>query len=105
MAEVITFVLAEVDDDHASQIATSLQAVIDGGLPPQIEETFLLRGPEDAIAILTAWRTRDDLDRMLASSDEPVARRLMRQAGGTPTVTIYTVLVPRSHATIGPLRA
>ncbi len=30
---------------------------------------------------------------MLASGDEPFARRLIRSAGGTPEVTIYDVVV------------
>ncbi len=49
---------------------------------------------------LSVWHRRADLEAMLASGEEPFARRLIRGAGGTPDVRIYDI-VHRAATTSG----
>ena len=55
-------------------------------------ETFLLGSGAGELAILSVWHRRADLDAMLASGEEPLARRLIRDAGGTPEAMFYEIL-------------
>lgn len=51
------------------------------------------------MAILSVWHRRADLDAMLASGEEPFARRLIHSAGGTPQVAIYEIVVRATSST------
>ncbi|CAN5646449.1 hypothetical protein BH24CHL9_BH24CHL9_00810 [soil metagenome] len=93
MAEVITLVTGTVAPERVREVLEPYREGVAGGPPPTIEETFLLRSDPGDLAILSVWHRRADLDAMLASGEEPFARRLIREAGGTPTVTIFEVLV------------
>jgi hypothetical protein len=62
-------------------------------LPPGLAETFLLSEPGGRMTVLTVWRGRADLEAMLDSGEEPFARRLIREAGGTPEVGIYDIVL------------
>jgi len=57
--------------------------------PPAIVWTELLTTATGSVAIVTTWRDREALEEMLASGQEPLARRLVREAGGEPTVEIF----------------
>ena len=46
----------------------------------------------DEMSIVTVWTRREDLEATIASNEEPFARRLIRQAGGTPSVRIFEVV-------------
>lgn len=92
MAEVVTHVTGVVQPDGAHQIAEAYRAAVAEGLGPAIEETFLLGADGGRVTIVTVWRRRADLEAMLASGDEPLARRLIREAGGTPGVTVYRIV-------------
>ena len=72
------------------EVAEPYAAGISAGLPAGIEQTMLIRDGEE-MGIVTVWASRQDLEAMLASGEEPFARRLIRKAGGTPQVRIFDV--------------
>lgn len=92
MAEVVTLVTGQIPPGRTEELAKAYQALVQDGLPPTLDETFLLRADSGQMAILSVWRRRADLDAMLATGDEPPARRLIREAGGTPEATFYGIV-------------
>lgn len=101
MAEVVTLVSGLIEPGRAHEVLDPYREALQQGPPPEIEETFLLKGDGDQMAILSVWHRRADLDAMLASGQEPFARRLIRSAGGTPEVAIYEVVVRATGAAAG----
>ncbi len=93
MSAVVTIVTGRISADRVHEVADPYREALKDGLPPDLEETFLLQGDGGQLAILSVWHRREDLDAMLASGEEPFARRLVRAAGGMPEVSIYEVLV------------
>lgn len=59
------------------------------------------RAGDDRIGILSLWHRRADLDALLASGEEPPARRLIREHGGDPEATFWEVAL-RGSAVAGP---
>lgn len=100
MPEVMTYVTGRVGSDRLFQVVERYRAAILDGPPPSIESTYLVEGSEGMVAILTFWRTREDLETMRSSGEEPLARRLIREAGGDPEVRVLRVLA--SSAPSGP---
>ena len=92
MAEVVTIVSGIVARERANQVIEPYRDALKEGLPPTLEETFLVMGEADQMAIVSVWYRRADLEAMLASGEEPFARRLIRGAGGTPEVRIYEIV-------------
>lgn len=92
MAEVITMVSGQITPDRIHEVIDPYREALAGGPPATLEETFLLRGEGDQLAILSVWHHRTDLDALLASGEEPFARRLIRAAGGTPEVRIFEIV-------------
>jgi hypothetical protein len=86
-------VSAHVSADRRDEVLRPYSEAIAGGLPPEIRQTFLLVGEDDTIAVATVWNSREDLDAMLASGEEPFARRLLREAGGKPEATFFDIQV------------
>jgi hypothetical protein len=94
LAETVTLVTGRVDPDRHAAVVRQYEEGTAQGLPTALEETFLLRNPDcDQLAIMTVWATRQELDAMLATGEEPFARRLIRTAGGTPEVHIFDVVL------------
>ena len=91
MGEVVTWVSGNVFRDRQEEISRGFRAAIDAGIPPGIAETMLLRDG-DEVSVLTTWRTREDLQATIGSPEEPLARRLIREAGGVPSVRIFEVI-------------
>ena len=91
MAAVITIVSGAVEQERQPSVVEAYQAAIADGIPEALETTFLTRDG-DGLAVVTVWRSRDVLDAYIATGEEPLARRLMREAGATPTVRILEVL-------------
>ena len=98
MAEVVTLVTGRLEPDRAREMAETYRGLLARGLPPTLEETFLVRGDNDVWGIVSIWRSRADLDALLAGPEEPTARRLIREAGGSPVVRILDVVVQGSRA-------
>ncbi len=93
MAEVVTLVTGYVEPDTIPEVTATSRKALEGGTPPDLEETFLLSGAAGQVGVLSVWHRRADLDAMLASGEEPFARRLIRSAGGTPEVAVYDIVV------------
>ncbi len=91
MGAVITWVRGRVAPDRQAEVLGSYRAAIAAGLPPDIDQTMLIH-EGDELSIVTVWPRREDLDAMLASGAEPFARRLIREAGGEPTVRVFDLL-------------
>jgi hypothetical protein len=92
MAGVVTWVSGRIDAARHDDVVTKFSAAVEGGPPPAIERTILLRDG-DEISIVTTWRSREALEATIASPEEPLARRLIREAGGTPTIRVFDVVV------------
>ena len=92
VGEVVTWVSGRVEEDRLPEIERHFSAAIEGGLPPGISQTMLIRDG-DEVSIVTTWHSREDLAAMQASGQEPLARRLIREAGGTPILRVFDVAV------------
>jgi hypothetical protein len=88
---VLSLVTARISPERQAEVITPYRETISGGLPPAIRHTLLLVGDDDTVAIATVWKSREDLDAMLASGEEPFARRVLREAGGDPTVKFFDI--------------
>jgi heme-degrading monooxygenase HmoA len=95
MTSVVTLVSATIPPDRVPDVTGPFSAAIRSGMPER-RQTSLLRGDDDRWAIVTVWNSREDLDSYLASVEEPFARRLFREAGGTPEVEVFEVVVDSS---------
>jgi heme-degrading monooxygenase HmoA len=91
MAEVVTIASGSIDPARVDDVESRYRRELESAPPTGIEQTYLLRGDGGRVAVVTFWRSRADLDAMRASGEEPFARRLIREAGGTPEVAIYDV--------------
>ena len=92
MSQVITHVQGTVEPDRVTEVRAEYEAALAPGLPPGLMETFLAQSEPGHIAIITVWASQGDLDTMIASGQEPLARRLIREAGGLPELTVLTVI-------------
>lgn len=101
MAEVVTLVTGRVEPDRAHEVTDPYREALEDGPPPDIEETFLLQAEGGQMAILSVWHRRADLDAMLASGEEPFARRLIRGAGGNPQVAVFEIVARATGTTAG----
>jgi heme-degrading monooxygenase HmoA len=88
---VLSLVTANISPRRLAEVTTPYREVAGAELPPGIRQTFLLIGDDDTVAIATVWNSREDLDSMLASGQEPFARRVLREAGGDPVVRFFDV--------------
>ncbi len=98
MAEVVTLVTGYVEPDRVAEVAETYRKALQSGTPPDLEETFLLGASDGRVGVLSVWYRRADLDAMLASGEDPFARRLIQNAGGTPEVAIYDIVVRATGA-------
>jgi heme-degrading monooxygenase HmoA len=88
---VLSFVSASVSADRRDEVIRPYSDAVSGDLGPGIRQTFLLVGDDDTMAIATVWKSREDLDSYIASVEEPLARRLLREAGGEPQVRFFDI--------------
>lgn len=88
----MSFVSAVVDLSRHAEVRAQVEGAVARGLPPGLRETFLLVDGE-TLAIATVWESRDALAAMQSSGEEPLARRVLREAGGDPVATFYDVLL------------
>jgi heme-degrading monooxygenase HmoA len=90
---VLSFVSASVAADRRDEVIRPYTDAVAGDLGVGVRQTFLLRGEDDTMAIATVWNSREDLNSYIASVDEPLARRLLREAGGEPQVRFFDIQV------------
>jgi hypothetical protein len=98
MSGVLSLVRGVVQPEAVDGVRSRYAAGIVGARPPGLDATWLLQGSDGSLAIATLWRDRAALDAMVATGDEPFARRLIREAGGTPTAEFFEVLEASSGA-------
>ena len=93
---VLSFVSARISPERRDEVVGPYSAMVErGSLPPGLERTFLLEGEDGTMAIATVWESRDALDAMLATGEEPFARRVLMEAGGQPAAQFFDVVAER----------
>ena len=92
MTTVVTMVSGTIAAERVAEVKEQYQTATSLGLPAGMERTFLLRAEESRVAILSVWRDRGAVDAMIASGEEPLARRLIREAGGEPEPVFWEAL-------------
>jgi hypothetical protein len=97
----LSLVRGTISPERLEEIAAPYRAATARGLPSTMAATYLLSDASGTVAIATIWHDRADLDAMIASNDEPFARRLIRQAGGDPQAEFFDV-VATSEASAKP---
>ena len=90
---VLSFVRGSVSADRRDEVIRPYTDAVAGDLGPGVRQTFLLLGEDDTMAIATVWNSREDLDSYIASVEEPLARRILREAGGEPQVMFFDIQV------------
>jgi heme-degrading monooxygenase HmoA len=88
---VLSFVSARISANRRDEVIRPYSEAVAAGLPPGIRQTFLLQGEDETMAIATVWSSREDLDAMVASGEEPFARRILREAGGEPEPRFFEI--------------
>jgi hypothetical protein len=96
--KIMSIVRARIDPGRVDLIRMPYEAALAAGLPPAIVETSLLADESGDVAIATVWRDRATLDAMLATGEEPFARRLLREAGGEPRAEFFDILATSTDA-------
>jgi hypothetical protein len=89
---VLTFVSSRIPPERREEVIRPFAEAVRDGLPPTIRQTFLVVG-DDTVAIASVWHQREDLDALLASGEEPFARRVLREAGGDPEARFFEIRV------------
>jgi heme-degrading monooxygenase HmoA len=92
MVSVFSMVSARIRPERTPELISRFGAAVRAGMPER-RQTSLLRGDDDTWSIITFWRSRQELDNYLASVSEPFATRLFQDAGGTPEVTVFEVVL------------
>ncbi len=81
---------AELSDEQARELAR----LMDEGRPtrpePVVVATLLYEAPRATLIAL--WRSREELDAYLATTEVPRGRELMRKVGVEPTMRVVDVL-------------
>lgn len=89
---VLSLVSATIAPERHDEVIATYSQEVERGLPPGLRETFLLVDGGE-LAIATVWNSREELDAMRATGEEPFARRVLREAGGEPIVRFFDVSV------------
>ena len=92
MTEVMTIVSARIALDRVDEVTEPFRRAVRDGMPER-HRTTLLRGEQDLWCVVTTWHSRRELEAYLASVEEPFAWRLLRNAGGEPSVEVLDVVV------------
>jgi heme-degrading monooxygenase HmoA len=97
MSSIVTMVSAHVPADRAAELSARFTAAVRAGLPER-RHTSLLRGDHGVWCIMTFWESRHRLEAYLASTEEPFARRLLREVGGVPEVETFELVADSDPA-------
>jgi hypothetical protein len=90
---VLSLVSATIAPERQAGVTELYRQAVAAGLPPGIRQTFLLVGDDGELAIATIWNSREELDAMRSSGEEPFARRVLREAGGEPEARFFEIAV------------
>jgi hypothetical protein len=88
---VLSLVTARIAPERRAEVEAPFRRALGAGLPAGIRETFLLVGDDGTVGIATVWVSREALEAMRASGEEPLARRLLREAGGEPEAAFFEI--------------
>ena len=88
---VMSFVSATIAAERRDDVTGPYSDMVAKDLPDAIRQTFLLAGDDGTMAIATVWNSREELEAMRASGDEPFARRVLREAGGEPQAVFFDI--------------
>ena len=100
MTPVLTLVSAVIAADRRDEVTRGYRQAIAAGLPDGIRETFLLVHDDGTLAIATVWEDEGKLEAMRSSGEEPLARRLLREAGGDPELRVFGVAAMSSRESL-----
>jgi len=89
---VMSFVGAKIAFERHEDVRRAYTEMVGRGLPSAIRETFLLRAEDGTMAIATVWRSQEDLGVVHSWPEEPFARRVLREAGGSPRAEFFDVV-------------
>jgi Antibiotic biosynthesis monooxygenase len=92
MSEVVTMVSARIRPERAAEVTARFGAAVRAGMPER-RHTSLFRGDGDLVRIVTVWRSREDLERYLSTTDRPFAVTLLEEAGGMPVVDVLELVM------------
>ena len=90
---VLSFATASVSTDRRDEVVRPYPEAVGGELGAGVRQTFLLVGEDDTMAIATVWNSREALDAYIVSVEEPLARRILREAGGEPEARFFDIQV------------
>ena len=97
MPEVVSRVSANIAPERVDDVVERFGAAVRAGMPER-RHTSLLRGEGGLMRIVTVWRSRDYLDRYLASVDKPFAVGLLESAGGDTVVDVLELVMDSNTA-------
>ncbi len=92
MPEIVSMVSAHIAPERIADVVEGFGAAVRAGMPER-RHTSLLRGDGGLMRIVTVWRSRDHLDRYLASVDKPFAVSLLESAGGETAVDVLELVM------------
>jgi hypothetical protein len=95
---VMSFVRAQIAPERREDVRRAYTEMVERGLPPAIRETFLLSAEDGTMSIASVWRSREDLEVIRSSPEEPFARRVLREAGGNPRAEFFDVVAEAPDA-------
>jgi heme-degrading monooxygenase HmoA len=90
---VITILEAHVPPEQSAALEQTFRAS-GAQLPPQMAETFLIRGTDDPTLWrgVSVWRSRQALDEYRRSVQTPGGVLMFRAVGAEPTLSIFDVV-------------
>lgn len=89
---VVSIISGRLPAENVEGLVAAYRAAVAAGIPSGILATYALNAGGGEVRIMTVWRSRADLEAMIATGEEPLARRLIREAGGEPRAEFLDVL-------------
>ncbi len=89
---VVSIISGRLPAERVQGLVAAYRAALAAGIPSGILATYAVDAGGGEVRIMTVWRSRADLEAMIATGEEPVARRLIREAGGEPRAEFLDVL-------------
>ncbi len=81
---------AELSEEQARELARLMDAMRPTRPEPVVVATLLYEPPH--ATLIAVWRSREELDSYLATTEVPRGRELMRKVGVEPTMRVVDVL-------------
>lgn len=88
---VLTMVTATVPPGSEAELLATYRSVT-SMLPPELLQTFLLRGDANEWSIASVWRSREQLEQYRRSVKIQPAIEMLRAAGGDPRIFTFDVV-------------